>query len=233
MIAKHLKGYLEQVYKLEKFLYELNTIYSNIENKIKLLEREIPQEPITVEADIECTKQRYTQVILIVCFVIYGGVIFAELIGSTGIFSLILLVSFMFGGGVLGYKLLWTPKNEMRQRKRNINKQNIKIVEDYKRKETQRAYKIQSLRKELSIIKTYLNNTYKILDNYYQCNIIFPKYRNFIAISSIYEYFSSGRCSQLEGREGAYNIFENEIRQNIIINNLNYIINNRVNTSKN
>ncbi len=38
------------------------------------------------------------------------------------------------------------------------------------------------------------------------------------------EYFESGRCTTLEGHEGAYNIYENEIRLNLIITKLDDII---------
>ena len=34
------------------------------------------------------------------------------------------------------------------------------------------------------------------------------------------EYFESGRCETLKGHEGAYNIYEMELRQNIIISKL-------------
>lgn len=54
----------------------------------------------------------------------------------------------------------------------------------------------------------------------YSKDIIFPKYRNLIAVSQFYEYFMSGRCTVLEGHEGAYNLYENEVRQNIIITKL-------------
>ena len=50
------------------------------------------------------------------------------------------------------------------------------------------------------------------------------KYRNFVAISQIYEYFASGRVTELEGPNGAYNLFENEMRQNVIIYELNEIL---------
>ena len=39
----------------------------------------------------------------------------------------------------------------------------------------------------------------------------------------MYEYFCSERCSTLTGHEGAYNKFEDELRQNIIIIKLNQI----------
>lgn len=62
------------------------------------------------------------------------------------------------------------------------------------------------------------------LDFLYDSDIIFPKYRSLIAITAIYEYLSSGRCSSLEGADGAYNLYEMELRQNIIIGQLSVIV---------
>lgn len=64
----------------------------------------------------------------------------------------------------------------------------------------------------------------KSLKQLYDVNIIYPKYRNLIAIATIYEYFASGRCTELEGPNGAYNLYENELRANIIIGSLGQII---------
>ena len=58
----------------------------------------------------------------------------------------------------------------------------------------------------------------------YDLDYIFPKYRNFAAICSIYEYFVSGRCTELTGADGAYNLYESELRQNLIIERLDKII---------
>ena len=41
---------------------------------------------------------------------------------------------------------------------------------------------------------------------------------------SICEYLESGRCSELGGPDGAYNLFEQEIRMNLIITQLGLII---------
>lgn len=70
---------------------------------------------------------------------------------------------------------------------------------------------------------TILENT---LEQLYAENIIFPKYRNLVAITAINEYLLSGRCDKLEGPDGAYNLYEMELRQNIIISQLSSIIDN-------
>ncbi len=43
---------------------------------------------------------------------------------------------------------------------------------------------------------------------------VLPKYLDVIAVAKIYEYLKSGRCTQLNGANGAYRIYDNEIRIN-------------------
>ena len=76
---------------------------------------------------------------------------------------------------------------------------------------------------EHQAVLTTLTNA---LNKLYAQDIIFPKYRNLVAIASIYEYLASGRCDKLEGSDGAYNLYEMELRQNIVIGQLSRIINN-------
>lgn len=58
----------------------------------------------------------------------------------------------------------------------------------------------------------------------YNYNIIFIKYRNIVALSTIYEYLVSGRCTALDGANGAYNLYESELRANTIISQLNGVL---------
>ena len=60
----------------------------------------------------------------------------------------------------------------------------------------------------------------------YEEGIIYSKYRNLVAVSTIYEYLASGRCDRLEGPNGAYNLYEMELRQNIVIGQLSTITEN-------
>ncbi|MBR4711255.1 MAG: hypothetical protein IKP10_04430 [Clostridia bacterium] len=64
------------------------------------------------------------------------------------------------------------------------------------------------------------------MTDYYAKDVIYPKYRALPALTSIYEYLSSGRCSTLTGADGAYNLYETETRQNIIIGQLSAVIEN-------
>ena len=58
----------------------------------------------------------------------------------------------------------------------------------------------------------------------YAAGIIFGKYQNAVALSSFYEYLVSGRCEKLEGTNGAYNLYESEVRANRAIEQLDTVI---------
>lgn len=76
---------------------------------------------------------------------------------------------------------------------------------------------ICEIEKRLAISEVHLKTIY-------DKNIIFPKYRNFAMVASLYEYISAGRCSTLEGPEGAYNILETEMRLDRITCQLDQVI---------
>lgn len=84
--------------------------------------------------------------------------------------------------------------------------------------------KVQLLKQEANMLKNQKEETVKILKRVYDLNVIYPKYRTFIAVCSLYEYIKSGRCTSLEGYEGGYNIYENELRLNLINEKLDTVI---------
>ena len=53
--------------------------------------------------------------------------------------------------------------------------------------------------------------------------VIFPKYYDLVPVCSIYEYFITGRVTELTGPYGAYNLYEQELRQNLIVSRLDAI----------
>lgn len=80
------------------------------------------------------------------------------------------------------------------------------------------------LDQEITAAEELLKKTHAARDELYACDIVFDKYRNPVALSSFYEYLMSGRCSALEGADGAYNIYESEIRSNRVIAQLDAVV---------
>ena len=63
-----------------------------------------------------------------------------------------------------------------------------------------------------------------IREKLYARNVMYPKYQNLPALTSIYEYFITGRCEELIGPHGAYNMYEDEMRKDTVISQLNTVI---------
>lgn len=80
------------------------------------------------------------------------------------------------------------------------------------------------LSKEISDGENLLNKLIEAKNQMYSQNVIYLKYRNLIAISSIYDYLVSGRCSNLTGSDGAYNLFESESKTNYIMTKLDDVV---------
>ena len=77
---------------------------------------------------------------------------------------------------------------------------------------------------EIEQAKKTLGDLVKAKNELYSTNVIFGKYRDIVALTSFYEYLVAGRCDSLEGKDGAYNIYESEIRTNQIISQLNDVM---------
>lgn len=71
-------------------------------------------------------------------------------------------------------------------------------------------------------IKT-LKKAYQTEHDYLSLDVLYPKYATLPAVTTIYEYFITGRCSELSGPNGAYNLYESEGRANMIIDKLDNI----------
>ncbi len=80
------------------------------------------------------------------------------------------------------------------------------------------------LQSRVDQLKSMKHETLDALDKLYDVGVVYAKYRALVPIVMFCEYMESGRCSQLEGHEGAYNIYENELRQNIIISKIELVL---------
>ena len=78
----------------------------------------------------------------------------------------------------------------------------------------------ESINKE---IDSHLSETKTVLSKLYSRNLIYPKYCTLPALTSIYEYFITGRCDDLTGPNGAYNMYEDEVRKDTVIAQMNAI----------
>lgn len=167
--------------------------------------------------------------------------------GAVGFLGLLFCIfggMLLLGGGVLCLAGLWNALTSISLRRDYEDAQAAyeKKLMEYEEalKESEEEYKNavrqdklrvkseleyrETLTSELSKLKACYESSSKTLEVMYARNVIFPKYRNFVMLCSLYEYICAGRCSNLEGHEGAYNILELEIRMDRIVLQLDQII---------
>ncbi len=85
---------------------------------------------------------------------------------------------------------------------------------------TVEAEKRRLLADETEKARETLRRLIKTKNELYALGVVYEKYRNLVALTSFYEYLASGRCEALEGRDGAYNLYEAEVRARHILSRL-------------
>lgn len=96
--------------------------------------------------------------------------------------------------------------------------------EEIERVSTNNLSSLKNIDTALRKCRNEYTQTSNVLKQYYDLGYIYPKYRGLIPVCTIYEYLDSGRCFTLEGHEGAYNLYESELRMNIVLDKLNEVL---------
>lgn len=192
----------------------------------------------------------------VIGFVIGLVVAFFALVGREGfVMGVIEVIFFFFYLGEIGWALgsalkicvpigaigglIFGVYSALRENQRVKNaqvKENAR-VEILNRKITEQnkanvKYALESINRgkvvgaEIEFLKNSIADMTKQLNSYYDLNIIYPKYRGLVYVCSIYEYLKSGRCSELSGPYGAYNMLENDIKYSVVCEKMDRIVSN-------
>lgn len=242
-----LQNYLYHVQKLETTIFSQNQIAANLEHQNSQLgiKSNFDNFSTYVEPSDEY-KQKYKSIFFWVSFCVFGiayaliwievsiseGLLESTLMAEKVIFWILLLAGIpVFGllfalipcviGVIVGHiKDIKIAKKHSLDRCAELLALSDK---DDKRVEKEIIMKAR-INSQLQELRSEQQQTRQALDSLYAVNIIHPKYRNLIAVTTFYEYFETGICSQLEGHEGAYNTYETEMRMNRIIAQMDVVI---------
>ena len=226
-----LEEYLGKVYYLERLLYEQNSSLNRLYQRLNEMEREKNQ-PVRTEPTHD-TKGDYVN--SAVAYGLMGGIggVILRFVAAIAIwwkFNSFFgpLISFFLIGAVAGAIYGWFAESksvaESEERNNKILEYNRQLYEQNNRRVQQINWQMDSIRQEIRVMEQNRNETVRVLNCYYDKNIIYPKYRGLIPVASIYDYFKSGCCDCLTGHEGAYNKFDNELRMNLIISKLDDVL---------
>lgn len=222
--AKETTEYLGRVVHLEQTVYALDRAIDQIQGKIQKMGHRLnfqkPVLPGEVELFYDCLDGFGTMI---------GAGAFVG--GAIGLFTGGLLKGIIWGGVIMAivHLVLTGATNSNTNRERQAQYAEEKkaydnaVAADNARveEEIRERTKLIAL---LDGMKEKRQETADLLELFYQQDLIYPKYRNLVAVCSFYEYFMSGRCFALAGANGAYNKFEEEARMERICTKLDVVV---------
>lgn len=147
------------------------------------------------------------------------------IVGILGMFLGAFVIGLLIWGIVQGKD----QKVLNREYKEELKKYNILVEQDILRAKNELIPK-QKVFEQIEILDKQYKDTEKNLMELYSYNIIHNDYkRDIVAISSFYQYFCKGITLSLQfdpntGDDGAYKIYENEKRLNLIISKIDIAI---------
>lgn len=224
---EELKQYVKMIYDLETSLFQQETLIKKLK---KDCSSQVPDAPEAPQLPGKLSERKKTSLtfwgmlvlaiaLIVLPFILKVGIGWKLLIGFFSITFAIIILFPAFGvvGPDIGTSK--TEAEETAEYNSNLKKYN-KELDAYHR----RVYQLEQVRQSLSPLQKKQAETRQLLYDAYNVGTIHPKYRNFVAISSIYEYLDTGRCVALTGYEGAYNCYENDCKANLIISLLTEIL---------
>lgn len=249
MNTTQLKEYMGYIVDMEKNCYLQNNVAKDIQQRISSLDYPIESYPCPAAPEpVKKSGAMGSILIFILCIIMCAaGTFVGAFLLTAALFILSLggnLFNIMYDaipitGGVVGlcitgyfsYHMLTADSHKSKEYHKKLLSYENECKEVQKKNEAagidyfERMNKIAVWKGELAKIMQSYNASRNALEKMYAKDIVYSKYRNLIAVCSLYEYIVSGRCFLLEGPDGAYNVLENEIRLDNIIIKLENIVN--------
>ena len=76
---------------------------------------------------------------------------------------------------------------------------------------------------DITELRNHIASLRETLNELYIKNVLHPNYQNWVAAATIYEYLDVGRCYELKGPYGAYNLYEKELLAHKILDSVSAI----------
>lgn len=225
-MQKEMLPYLQKIISLEQAAYAEEKLLNVVKNGRKNVDARkyvVPEPEVPEHENVD--KRRIFFVGRVIAFLVF---IIALVCGTRFVVSFLIAVAFF---AIVSLVLLWTLKEDAEQtnayREEKYQQELAQYPIDVQNEEDayQQALRLAEYYDQLiAQQEKKLADTRRLLQGAYDKGLLYGKYRNFVAVCSICEYLESGRCSELGGPDGAYNLFEQEIRANMVITQLGSIL---------
>lgn len=104
-----------------------------------------------------------------------------------------------------------------------LEKEHVRLENSVKAFSESSNKSLNMLRSDITNLMKSIETSKKSLAALYAKNIIHPNYQNWVAAATIYEYLDVGRCYELKGPNGAYNLYEKELLAKQILSSISAI----------
>ncbi len=210
------------VYVHEEAINSLNREYQTISKRRKnnryekLREHTYNQYDIAPMNEKECNQTgiaaAITAGILLGVGSIFFGIPLAIITGYGGWIGIAFVVSIIISIAIGAYTAIDCKESYSfgSTKWREIEKQNEEIKKENDKQRRRDDCQIRLIPQEITLLKKNLSKAQSLLWDYYAVGTLHEDYRNMVAVCSIYQYLDSGRCTELTGKDGAYNLYEDE-----------------------
>lgn len=233
MNINDLKDYLHKVRTLKETCYTCRTSMGKLQTEADGLghKRDIIKPTrywwgLTWESDDFLVLSGWITILMVIlAFIFYfwkwpnafGRLVFLRIL-CAGVFALVVgslvalaITGIIYVGNFIYGFFYWG--NTYRE---NMAKYHLEVGEDAERIKYELVVQ-KNLMAERDALNETLISARKLLNKLYSYNIIYPKYRDMVAVTMFCEYLDSGRCNRLEGSDGAYNKFDQQVAAGLII----------------
>ncbi|MBP3793614.1 MAG: hypothetical protein ILA24_06205 [Ruminococcus sp.] len=237
---ENLIKYLQSIVELEKAKYEQECIISKLDSGIRKYSNppltQLKETKVPSKNDAPLTSFLLgvgATVLLILALWFIGGTdgdkgILDTVFNSIPVLIARLVVIFLYISAIIALVKMAAEGTEINE---SLHKEyeealvyNRKAEDSNNRIKKQYNDILSKYKKDRTLFNNDLFRTRNALEKYYSLNIIHPKYWGFVPIASILEYFQTGVCTELEGHEGAYNKYDQEMLLKAILGKLDDVL---------
>ena len=102
----------------------------------------------------------------------------------------------------------------------------ISLISDHENEKSRlENINLKELTDEIAANEQMESDIKDTLETYYSTHVLDPEYQDLVPVTTMYGYFKDNRCQELTGHNGAYSLYEKELKAQTITGDLEEVLN--------